>query len=239
MKEAFPPISERPLIVELVGPAGAGKTTVLRAIARRDPSVRAGLHIDRSAFLPLLVRQALRLVPAGVEVMRIAPRWWSSGMLDLLRLRALPTVLNRESASAYRAIVLDEGPVFSLVRLSLFQGASRGTGRVAREWHRALEYWARGLAAIFWLDAPNPVLASRIRNRVKDHRVKTGTEHEVHAFLDRYRAAYQDVIERMTANGPIQVVQGDATGESADHAAAGVLSALRQIASSRDPVRVR
>jgi len=227
------------MIVELVGPAGAGKTTVLRALGRRDKSIRAGLHIDRLRSLPAMARQGLTLAPASFELLRQSPRSWLSGMVHLLRLRTLHPVLGREALPAYRAIVLDEGPVFSLTRLSAFHSAGHGEGRLAREWGRELERWAGALTAVFWLDAPNLVLLDRIRSRPKDHRIKTKTLREAYDFLDRYRSAYLEVLDRMTAIGLVRVVGLDATGESADQAAAGILAALDQLGRPRDPARTR
>jgi thymidylate kinase len=231
--------SERPLIVELVGPAGAGKTTVLRAVGRRDRSIRAGLHIDRFRFLPMMARQGLTLAPAGFELMRQSPRSWLSGMVHLLRLSTLAPVLGRVASPAYRAIMLDEGPVFSLTRLSVFHSGVHRDGRLAREWLTALKHWAEVLTAVFWLDAPNPVLLDRIRSRLKDHRIKAGTEQQAYDFLDRYRRAYLDVFDRMTAIGKVRVVCLDAPGESADQVATRILATLDHLGQSRDPAKAR
>src|SRR5436853_5761785 len=35
----------RPLVVELVGPAGAGKSELLKSLAGRDPSVPVDMHV--------------------------------------------------------------------------------------------------------------------------------------------------------------------------------------------------
>lgn len=227
--------SERPVIVELVGPAGAGKTSVLHAVGRLDRRVRAGLHIDRLRLLPVIARQGLSLAPAAFELLRQGPRSRLSGMVHLLRLKTLHHMLGRDALPAYRAIMLDEGPVFSLTRLRAFHNAGHGEGRLAREWGKALERWARALTVVFWLDAPNPVLLDRIRSRPKEHRIKSKTVREAYDFLDRYRSAYIDVLERMTSIGPVGVVDVNVTRESADQAAAGILAVLDRLGRSRDP----
>jgi len=45
-------VPQRPLIVELVGPAGAGKSAVMHALSRRDATVRPGLRIDGTGTCP-------------------------------------------------------------------------------------------------------------------------------------------------------------------------------------------
>ena len=220
---------QRPLIVELVGPAGAGKTALLRAIGGRDEHIRPGLRIDRLRFLPMMVRHTIALAPTGFELMRRSPRSWWPAMRHLLRLRTLPGVLARETSPAYRAIMLDEGPVFSLSRLSVFHDACMGNGRLARAWRTALDAWAVGLDAIVWLDAPNPVLAQRIRGRVKAHRVKDKTDREVFEFLDRYRSAFREVLTRLTTTSRVRLVWVDTAAESVDQAATRILDVLGQL----------
>jgi hypothetical protein len=223
----------RTLIAELVGPAGAGKTAILRALGQRDENIRPGLRIDRLRSLPMMIRFAIGLAPTAFEVMRRSPRSWRPAMLHLLRLRTLPGVLSRGTSPAYRAIVLDEGPLFSLSRLSVFHEANTGQGRLALGWETALDYWAGALDTVIWLDAPNEVLWQRIRHRSKEHQVKDKSEREVFEFLDRYRSAYREVLTRLTTIGRVQLTWVDTAAESVDQAAARILDALGQMGHPR------
>lgn len=230
----FPAGDGRPAVVELVGPAGAGKTAVLAAIRGRDPGIRAGLSIDRRRFAPLLARHSLALLPMSLELLARRPRSWWPAFKYVLRLRTLPAALAHEAAAGYRAIVLDEGPIFSLTRLSVFQDASRGPGRLTREWHGALLRWIDWLDAIVWLDAHDPVLVRRIREREKPHQIKTRTDVEAARFLRRYRQAFRHVLEPIRAAGRARVIEIDTTSLTADQAAAAVLAAL-PAAEARPP----
>lgn len=226
---ADPRESRPPLLVELVGPAGAGKTAILRAIARSDARTQAGMHISRFKYLPLMLWYSLALSPLGLDMLWENPRSWRSGMLHLLRLKTLHSVLAREASPDHRTIVLDEGPVFSLSRLSVFQNASRGPGRLARGWRAELDRWAQTLDVVVWLDAPDPVLAQRIRDRSKPHRIKDEGEEAVYEFLERYRVAYQEVLDLLKAGGRVQLVELPTAGWSADRSAAVILDALERI----------
>lgn len=218
--------SESPLIVELVGPAGAGKTALLRAISARDPSVRSGLRIERLQFLPLILWHALALAPAAIDLFAESTRLWWPGMLHLVRLRTLHTALAREARSGSRAIILDEGPLFSLARLTVFQNADRGHGALTREWRAELTRWTSELDVVVWLDAPDKVLSERIRGRDKQHPVKDGTEDEVTEFLGRFRSAYQGLMDRVRAAGRVRIVQIQTNEDTTDHMAEITLAAL-------------
>jgi hypothetical protein len=214
------------LIAELVGPAGAGKTAMLHAIARLEPGIRAGVHIDRWRDLPTVIRYAIALVPIGLELLRDHPRSFRSAMGQLLRLRTLPLVLDREASAGRHVIMLDEGPLFALGRLSAFQAANRGTTLLAREWRRQLEQWAGRLDLVIWLDAPDSVLVQRIRSRSKSHRVKETGDAAVFEFLDRYRRAYEEIRARVTASGRTRMIDVNTAELSAEQAVGVVLTTL-------------
>ena len=216
----------RPAVVELVGPAGAGKTAVLRAIRARDPGVRAGFSINRLRFAGVLVRHTLSLLPMSAELLWRRPRSWWPAMVHILRLRTLPSALAAAKRSGHRAIVLDEGPVFSLTRLIVFQDAHRCGGRLTQEWQRAYTRWIDGLDGIVWLDAPDTVLVRRIRERDKAHRIKGKTDDEILRFLRRYRDAFQDVLVEFRSAGRARITEIDSSGQTADQLAAALLSAL-------------
>jgi len=56
------------------------------------------------------------------------------------------------------------------------------------------------------LDAPDPVLAQRIRSREKPHMVKHQSDQEIAAFAARFRAAFAAVIAAVTSlNGTRQL----------------------------------
>lgn len=220
------PVSAPPLIVELVGPAGAGKTALLRALSARDPSVRSGLRIERLQLLPLILWYALVLAPVAIQLFAEHPRSWWPGVRHLVRLRTLHPALAREAGSGSRAIILDEGPLFSLTRLSVFQNADLGHGGLAREWRAELARWTKELDVVVWLDAPDQVLSERIRGRDKEHPVKDGSEREVTEFFGRYRSAYLGVMDRVRAAGRVRVVKIQTNENTTDRIAETILGAL-------------
>jgi len=229
------PAAGRPLIVELVGLAGAGKTTVLQAIRQRDQTVRLWRRFERLRSLPLSIRHMVALAPTAFELLRKSPRSCWPCTKHLLRLRTFHTMLARETTTAHRAIIMDEGPVYSLCRLRLFQKAGLGNTPLPNGWRTTLAQWPGSLDVVIWLDAPDPVLAQRIRNRAKIHDVKQGTDREVFGFLERWRCTYREVLSQLPAAGPMRIVEIDTSGESADQAAGSVLAVVKRMRPSRGP----
>lgn len=214
------------LVYELVGPAGVGKTAVLHTIAQVAPLVRTGVRIDRLRQFPAMVRSLVVLTPALLDMMFVDSRDVWPGLRHLGRLRALPAEVTRARASGHHAILMDEGPVFSLGRLSVFQGADRGRGPVARRWQGEVARWSSLLDGIIFLDAPNEILVDRIRQRDKPHQVKNDSTRAMYDFLDRYRAAYRSIVQRLTATGGVPMVELDTSTASIEQVATGTVAAL-------------
>jgi shikimate kinase len=214
-----------PRTLELVGPAGAGKTTLLRTLRGRDETVRLGLHVGRIQHVPVVVRSAVSLLPAfrSLRQSRQVLPW--DDMKRIVRLNAMRGAMRREVWGHCRAVVLDEGPVFLLSWFHAFGQEGVESDHLERWSQRMVNQWVGGLDAIIWLDAPDPVLAHRIRTRQKPHRMKEAPEPELHQFLQRYRSAYEWVISRLTTHYGPAVMRFDTAAESIEAIADAVLAA--------------
>jgi thymidylate kinase len=212
------------LVAEIVGPAGAGKSTLARAIKRRGAGVRAGLSVwglpkrrllaGAVASLPQLLGlcRGGRLV--GLEEAKL-----------VVRLKALGHHVRRESSRRHKLLLLDEGTVFALAKLRAFGGAGEADGGEGRLRYLA-ERCAGRLDAVVWLDAPDAVLARRIRERDKPHRMKARTDEEIGDFLARYREGYERVVAEMCARRDLRIIRVSTEGETPERVAERVLSII-------------
>ena len=223
----------RPLVVELVGPAGAGKTALLRTL-HRDPRIRAGVRIERMRHFFELIAHTTAFAPAAMALLGDGGRPFWPGVRHFVRLRTFPQAIARAAAEGPGLILLDEGPIFSLGRLSVFQQANRGGGRLARHWHAELNRWANLLDGVIWIDAADSVLAERIRTRRKEPRIKSGTDTEVTGFLNRYRVAYREIMGVLAASGRVRVVEIDTASVTTQQLAERVMGEFEQMGLARD-----
>ena len=195
-------IPARPVVVELVGPAGVGKSTVADELACRDDTRRVSVW---GLPLRLVSRSALRLFPTFLQVCldsRALP--WRE-MKYMIRLGALHQLLSQRAVQRHRLIVLDEGPAFVLSWLRVF-GAERMGAAYERWVQRTLIAWAPVLDVVVSLDAPDTVLAQRIRSRAKPHLIRHQSDQQIAAFTARFRTAFASVIPFITSlNGTQQV----------------------------------
>jgi hypothetical protein len=210
----------RPLVVELAGLAGAGKSAIARALVRLDPTIHARPRLSRWSYAASLPA----LIPTLVRV-----HWPFRGVLTkevkrILRVRALHRYARRLGDGG--TLVFDEGPVYVLARMLVFGGDNIRTRGFERWWRRALAQWAPMLDAVVWVDAPDAVLAARIHNRSQWHPLQGAHSGEMNGFLHAYREAFRRVVGELCVNGGPRLWTIDTSRESVDQAAPALLARL-------------
>jgi hypothetical protein len=193
---------ERAVVVELVGPAGAGKTTLAKGVTAADATVRSGLSLWG---LPRrrLFRSAMGLLPTVLGATLHRAHLRAGEMAQMIRLGALRSVVEHE-ASRHRIIILDEGPVFALSWLDVF--FSRNGDHVPASWRRrVVAEWATLLDVVVFIDASDITLANRIRTREKPHDVKHLPDAEIVGFSAGFRRAFERAIGERAEAGHIVV----------------------------------
>lgn len=190
----------RPLIVELVGPAGVGKSALAERLRERPDVLRASVwNLPR----PLLVESALRALPVLLRLVITTRSLVLEEMKQIVRLEALRLFVARRVGTV-RFVVLDEGPVFALSWLRVFGHPRLQNGHAEAFWRRSYAAWAAVLDRLVLLDAPEPVLTSRIRGRDKPADVfRRMSDTQIRDLMGNYRSAFERVLAGLAdAGGP-------------------------------------
>ena len=183
----------RPTVVELVGPAAAGKTLLYRALALRAALGPRRLSVRLVHCLP--VAPALTPILAGVH--RPYRGLLRKELKRMLYVRALHRRVERSAKD--RPIILDEGAVYMLARLRVFGGERLESHAFGRWWDAAVQDWAGALTLIIRLDAADAVLINRLRARAQPHPVRGLGDDEIGRFIAAYRGAFDEVIAALRA----------------------------------------
>ena len=177
-------------LVELVGPPGAGKSTVFHALLARAENVQVAPVLLTREYAPLLAANVAATL--GTLVRRGAIRCLTPAHLRVMAyLRALPAVVERRPPGAGGVLVFDQGPLYLLGRPRVMDT------RLATWRQEMFESWASLLDVVVWLDAPDPVLVERIDGRSKWHRLKGQPANATTDVLTESRAVYEDMISRL------------------------------------------
>jgi shikimate kinase len=192
----------RPRVIELIGPAGVGKSEVTAQLARMPGVLCTSIwHVPLSE----LAWATFCTIPSAATLIRRAGAPLSRELRHIARLRALLNFLDRDELSAYRYIVLDEGAIYTLSWLHVI-GHSVFADFRSNAWrHYIAALWAAQLDEVIWLDAPDNILAHRLRTRAKRHVMSNASDRSVTAFSLRYRAAFNSTIGTVQRHGRLAV----------------------------------
>jgi deoxyadenosine/deoxycytidine kinase len=193
------------LILEIIGPAGAGKTSLSDVLHRFSHKVSL---VERPKprdirNMPFFLGNGISLLPA---LLRLS---WNEGWLtfqeakQMAYLNGMYRILRRRNHNQ-GVIVLDQGPIFDLARLSEF--GPRKLTSSGQWWQNMLCQWALTLDMVVWLDAPDDILMQRIWSRDKWHVAKAKSEHETLDYLRRYRSAYTNIMSKLSPYSQIKVL---------------------------------
>jgi len=213
---------DRPLVVALAGLAGAGKSSLARALTALDPEIRARPRVSWWRYLASLPA----MIPTFISLHRPFRGVLGKEMKRFLRLDALHRLV--QETTDCRMLVFNEGPVYMLSRILVYGGENIQTRSFEECWRRAIATWAPELDAIVWLEAPENLLAARLRARAQ-HPFADRSDHAVHRLLGAYREAFTRVIRELTAAGgpPPWTVRTDRG--SVDGTARDLLARLRAL----------
>jgi shikimate kinase len=205
-------ITQKPLlIVELIGLAGAGKTTLSQALSQRDKKILVGaqLELRKMEHIPIFVGHAPLLLPVFLRRCRHS-RWFTWDEIKaMVYLKAWPRVLRQQATHSGTAVLLDHGPVFKLATLHAFGPERLKSQGFEKWWNSMFKQWAYTLDMVIWLDAPDAFLVERINTRSQRHLVKGKSEQEAFKFLARYRTSYEQILAKLSANGGPTLLQFD------------------------------
>jgi shikimate kinase len=215
----------KPRVVEIVGPAGAGKTTLCQMLSCCN-DIRLGNfpNVRKAACIPFFIRYGLQILSAVIlkhpgNLKELG--WREFAWLSILS--GWPHVLQGEVKKHNDLIVLDQGPVFLLSEMNLFGPYFLRTKTMQGLWRNWYRQWSTALDAVVWLDAPDECLQQRIRTREKDHLVKDKSAQAVSKFLKDYRRTYQNTFSALAINhGCFKVLRFDTSRHAPEEIAAQV-----------------
>lgn len=221
----------RPMVIELVGPAGVGKTTLALQLEGSGQGVRGTMwHVPRSE----LARGIIRQLRAVLTLYRETGKFLWDEIKHFARLEALRLSLSTPRWNRWRIVALDEGPVYTLSYLQVMGDRRFLSSPAPACWYHTLQTWSGNLDAVVVLDAPDEVLTTRVRTRPQWHLFKDRSADELSAFSHAYRRATERVLTDWQAMGGTmpKVVRLD-VGDGGQNLADRVLEAVGQATYAR------
>ncbi len=207
-KIAWNGLNKRAKVVEIIGPAGSGKTSVARKLAGDSNSLMTSVswHDNKSGLFKVVFRRGFQILSMAVNKIPVETIKEIIGLeteLDILKKHKKNHVL------PCRNVVLEIGPVFKVAKI-LMEGKVKHPELVKRMCNKIADI----VDLLVWIDAPNDILQLRINSREKQHMMKDQASDSIYEFLENYRKAFSSVISE--SGGGFPVVRFDSSKLTVD-----------------------
>lgn len=201
MKYTTGVLQGEPRLIELVGLAGVGKTTISNALSKENKEiiVDEDLSLRKPSHLLTLFKVAPSLIPILFRQQGLDQRYSWDEIKSIVYLLGWPSKIRNQLANTRSTILLDHGPVFKLTKLDAFGPEALNFEQNYSWWKSIILQWAEILDLVIWLDAPATVLYDRINNRNQKHAVKGKSKKEALDFLKEYQDSYQKILDELVS----------------------------------------
>lgn len=216
-------IIRRPFLVEVTGVAGAGKSTLTSVLSADSEGYRLAefIHTRRPTHLFYLARTFPRLLPVVVPGLIRRPRMSWADFKLMAYVTGWSHYLDRQPEYSDGIVLLDQGPIYALVRLKAKGLGAASSSHFQRWWSEMLARWSSTLSVIIWLDAADSLLQDRINERAQSHTIKGESGETGQQFIARYRALFAEIF-RDVEQGGVELLCFDTSDTSTDEIATKV-----------------
>jgi hypothetical protein len=223
----------RLFLVELVGPAGAGKSTVFQSLLARDQAILRRPSLRKMRYAAIVAVNVVGALATLIRHGALERHGRTEQVLMMMYVQALPRILPGLGSTGGSTLVFDQGPLFLLTRPSL-------TDERLATWRNGMfDTWAPLLDVVVFLDAPDELLRERINTRQKWHALKGAHGGSALDGLRTSRQVCERTIEAVAARpGGPAILRFDTGTRSADEIADAILSAISRDAGRGPNSRV-
>jgi thymidylate kinase len=227
----------RGLLVEIVGPPGAGKSTLFRALDKNVEWILGGYIPLQKDFsnVPFYAKNILSLVPILVRLLGEGDR--NPNLKDIICMALLNgwhEILRKKVETTGKVIVLDQGAISIMMWLSMWGPQGLHNSNFQGWWNKVYEHWIQNLDMIVYIDTSVDILIKRIRHRYEVNNKKViyhvngKSDQEASDFLVKCRSVYEQIISRFEQNNHrMQVVKIDSGENNVDDIVRKVISEIK------------
>ena len=219
---------EPPLIIELVGLAGSGKTTLAKTLSHKKEQIHLSedIKLRKVHHQKIFIEHVPSLLPFLYSEFRNNRRYSWDEIKSIVYLEGWASEIEQQIPNKNTIIILDHGPVFKLAKLDAFSLEKSKSEPISTWSQKIIKLWADTLDIVIWLDAPDEILLERINQRNQKHAVRGTSKQESLDFLDRYRNSYQEILSQLISYGGTALFKFDANQLSAEHIADNIFDTL-------------
>lgn len=212
--------------MELIGPAGAGKSTLQRALSQRFGNILPDIQLTKYRLFPFFISNSAALLPTYFWRYR-GTRWFNRReSRSMAYLKAGLNVVRQQASINGTITILDHGPIYRLAFLRALGPEITESQTYRKWWTGLLHQWAIALDGVIWLDAPNNILLERVRTRDQLHCIKSTSKQAADKYLTDYREFLQKTIAETMTDRQAILLRFDTNEESVEQIADRISATL-------------
>lgn len=207
-----------PLLLEIIGLAGTGKSTITRALCQSHKEIALGerLLVWNVRHLPYIVKHTMLSLPILLRQPGSGRRFTRKESVKIVYLNGWHRMLMQQGPGEGNVTILDQGPIYDLATLHGFGPEKLHSQSYVAWWATMYEQWAQAIDVVIWLDAPIEILIERIRSREKWHPVKDRSVQDMYDYLTRYRSSHEYVMSQLAATRELDTLRFDTHRQTVD-----------------------
>ncbi len=188
-------INGHPMLMELVGVAGSGKSTLRKMLKEMNPQIDMVAPPPKLEYLFPVVKIYLKWLPMYLRHYS-KTRWFTTKEIKIMcYLDCWLPYLRRCAVERDMVVVLDPGSIFWLTALKTFGPEISRDPKFQDWWEMMRKKWMSAVDIFVWLDAPTEILIQRVQNRQEWHESKSMTHDETVKSFDLYRKGYGELTD--------------------------------------------
>jgi len=187
-------VNGHPMLIEFVGVAGSGKTTLRTLLHEMDPQIGLAPPPPKSFYLIPVMKIFIRWFPTYMRHSS-QTRWFTWHEIKLMcYLENWLPYLRRYSVEQDVVVILDPGSVYWLTALKWLGPDLVRNPKFEAWWENMRLKWLNAIDYLVWLDAPTSLLLERVLDRDEWHESKNLSSEEAARRFDIYRQGYEELV---------------------------------------------
>jgi hypothetical protein len=198
-------VHKRPHIIEMVGVAATGKSTLRKAMMERDERIKFFDKTGNISYLPFLIKLVGIWFLLYLKEYRHS-RWFTvQEIRNMAYLDTWISRIRRKSLFNDAIFIVEPGSVYWLSTLQGNGPEITNHPRFIRWWKDTFRKWATTLDAIIWLDAPEEVCFERVHSRNQWHQFLDYSAESALAQIKYDRESYHKLVPEMASQFAVKV----------------------------------
>lgn len=191
-------VNDHPMLVELVGVAGSGKSTLRKMLKEMNPQIDMVAPPPKRDYLIPVLKIYYRWLPLYLRHYA-KTRWFTTKEIKIMSyLDSWLPYLRHCAVEKDMVVILDPGSIFWLTALKTFGPEITRDPKFQVWWEKMRKKWMSAIDIFVWLDAPTELLIQRVQNRQEWHESKLMTYDDIAESFDLYRKGYGELIDQIS-----------------------------------------